>query len=257
MRIARIILGLAGFSFLFSPHAVYPQIATAPAGDQPAPHRFFAAGVRGHFGNASRVVTGEPYCGVRTSTFVQTLSDGTTINRTTTTKESRDSSGRVYRETQMTSGNASGRTMYAVMDPVNHVTMNWRSDSKQAVVRQMHDFSQSGRWRTAENGDSTAESFQRRGPTPTVEKLGTKTVGGVEATGTRTTMTIPAGSFGNNKPITVTHERWVSSELGITVLETDSDPRTGTRTSTLSDIQRNEPDATLFQVPRDYAVTQR
>jgi hypothetical protein len=51
-------------------------------------------------------------------------------------------------------------------------------------------------------------------------------------------------------------ERWYSPDLQVLVKSTRTDPRFGTTTYTLSNIQRTEPAATLFTVPSDYTVQQ-
>jgi len=86
------------------------------------------------------------------------------------------------------------------------------------------------------------------------EALGKQMVEGVEAEGTRTTITIPAGQIGNEQPIEIVNERWYSNELQAVVKTVSSDPRTGTTTYRLTNVQRSEPSATLFQVPSDYTV---
>ena len=60
----------------------------------------------------------------------------------------------------------------------------------------------------------------------TTESLGTKSIEGVMAEGTRTTSTIPAGAIGNLMPIEVVSERWYSKELQMPVLISRRDPRT-------------------------------
>src|SRR5687768_9276168 len=45
------------------------------------------------------------------------------------------------------------------------------------------------------------------------EQLGKQMIEGVEAEGTRTTVTIPAGEMGNERPIQIVSERWYSPEL--------------------------------------------
>lgn len=89
---------------------------------------------------------------------------------------------------------------------------------------------------------------------PKVEELGTQTIEGVQATGKRTTHTIPAGAIGNEQPINVVDERWYSNELQTVVLSKHSDPRFGETNYRLTNINRSEPAATLFQVPPDYTV---
>ena len=90
----------------------------------------------------------------------------------------------------------------------------------------------------------------------TTTSLGTQTINGVQAEGTRVTRTIPAGAIGNANPIVITHERWYSTELQTVVMIKRSDPRMGQTMFQLTNIQKQEPDATLFQVPSDYTVMQ-
>lgn len=86
------------------------------------------------------------------------------------------------------------------------------------------------------------------------EDLGTQNIEGVEAQGTRTTTTIPAGAVGNERPIEVVYERWFSKELQLVVMSKNSDPRTGESTYRLTNIVRNEPDPSLFAVPTSYRI---
>jgi hypothetical protein len=86
------------------------------------------------------------------------------------------------------------------------------------------------------------------------EKLGTQNIEGVEAEGTRTTVTIAAGEIGNERAIEIVSERWYSPELQVTVMTRHSDPRTGETTYRLTNINRAEPAKSLFEVPSDYTV---
>jgi hypothetical protein len=88
------------------------------------------------------------------------------------------------------------------------------------------------------------------------ESLGTQTINGVSAEGTRITRTIAVGQIGNDKPMQIVFERWYSPDLQVVVKSTRSDPRFGTTTYTLTNVQRAEPAATLFTVPTDYTVQQ-
>lgn len=89
---------------------------------------------------------------------------------------------------------------------------------------------------------------------PVRESLGKQTIEGVEAEGTRTTLTFPAGAMGNERPINIVSERWYSPELQTVVLTRHSDPRFGETTYRLTNINRSEPARTLFEVPSDYTV---
>ncbi|HJY28210.1 MAG TPA: hypothetical protein VJ306_09305 [Pyrinomonadaceae bacterium] len=87
------------------------------------------------------------------------------------------------------------------------------------------------------------------------EQLGKQMIEGVEAEGTRTTITIPAGEIGNERPIEIITERWYSPELQVTVMSRHSDPRTGETTYKLTNIDRAEPAKSLFEVPAGYTLT--
>ncbi|HTH38997.1 MAG TPA: hypothetical protein VL572_13560, partial [Pyrinomonadaceae bacterium] len=86
------------------------------------------------------------------------------------------------------------------------------------------------------------------------EDLGVQTIEGVEAVGTRTITTIPAGEIGNERPIEMVYERWYSNDLQLVVMSKNSDPRFGEQTYRLTNIVRNEPDPTLFELPAGYKV---
>jgi hypothetical protein len=86
------------------------------------------------------------------------------------------------------------------------------------------------------------------------EKLEARNVEGVQAEGLRITTMIPAGDIGNEQPIQIVDERWYSPELQVVVMTRHSDPRFGETTYRLTNIQRSEQPATLFQVPSDYTV---
>lgn len=86
------------------------------------------------------------------------------------------------------------------------------------------------------------------------EQLGKQLIEGVEADGTRTTITIPAGEIGNERAIEIVSERWYSPELQLVVMTRHSDPRTGETTYKLTNINRAEPAKSLFEVPAGYTV---
>lgn len=86
------------------------------------------------------------------------------------------------------------------------------------------------------------------------EDLGANLFEGVSAKGSRETTTIEAGQMGNDRPITITSERWYSPDLQTELKSVHSDPRTGEVTHTVTNINRTEPDPTLFQVPSDYKM---
>jgi hypothetical protein len=90
-------------------------------------------------------------------------------------------------------------------------------------------------------------------PAPT--SLGERIIEGLKVTGTRMEFTIPQGAVGNEQPILVSSEQWFSPELGVVVASTHRDPMMGDTNYKLDQINRIEPDASLFTVPSDYTQT--
>ncbi len=84
--------------------------------------------------------------------------------------------------------------------------------------------------------------------------LGTQVIEGVQAEGTRILRTIPPGEIGNERPLEITSETWYSPDLQTIVMSRKVDVRQGETTYKLIDIQRSEPDRTLFEVPTDYTI---
>ncbi|MGA9672532.1 MAG: hypothetical protein WBQ94_25175, partial [Terracidiphilus sp.] len=181
-----------------------------------------------------------------------------------TVKEARDSSGRTYHETrpeiaQGVEGETLAFVFVNVHDPVNRINITWNSNSKVANVIHIPEPRQIKRIEMQPDVENMAPMPMVRPEAikPQFEELGMKTINGVEAQGTRTTRVIPAGREGNDQPLTVTHESWVSPELKLVVMSTNDDPRSGTSTMELTDIERAEPDPALFQVPEGYTVKER
>jgi hypothetical protein len=89
---------------------------------------------------------------------------------------------------------------------------------------------------------------------PQTIHLGTITIGGVSADGTRYVETISADSEGNKRTIEFVREYWRSKDLLRTVKMVMDNPMSGRSAFELQDISRQEPDASLFQVPAGYTV---
>ena len=96
--------------------------------------------------------------------------------------------------------------------------------------------------------------LDKKNPSAKTEQLGKQNVNGVEAEGTRTTVTIPPGEIGNEQAIEITSERWFSPELQVIVKTRHFDPRFGENTYQLIDINRAEPARDLFEVPAGYRI---
>ncbi|HEV2102062.1 MAG TPA: hypothetical protein VGR58_04710 [Candidatus Acidoferrum sp.] len=210
--------------------------------------------------HSGKVVTGAPYTAVGVSETTQTLADGTTINRKIQINIFRDAQGRVRRETTLPVIGplvASGKSNPFILidDPVANTAFVLHPDTK--IADQM-PAPHSGKKNRGALRDKFEANLQQEIADGTLKKedLGTQTINGVVAQGTRYTRTIPAGQIGNDKPISIVHERWYSGDLQVVVKSTRNDPRFPSSTYTLTNIQRQEPAAALFAVPSDYTVRQ-
>lgn len=149
-------------------------------------------------------------------------------------------------------------TIYIVFDPVNGIQMNWTSSGHTVTLNHFPQSQPAHHIPVQQNNQITTPVLPRvqlnPNPDPHIEDLGTQNINGVLAHGRRITHIIPAGSEGNDQQITVTSESWTSSELHTDVLRIMDDPRTGNMHMELSDIDRSEPDPSLFQAPAGYTV---
>lgn len=251
---------MAVLSALIGTVMVYGQsAASAPPPPPPGgPHGFRMGGGPGPFGfgmHPGKIVTGAPFAADATDQTTQTLADGNTIQHTITGHLARDSQGRMYVQHTINGGPLAQngpKNVIFLSDPIAGYDYVLDPNAKTAIRRAL---------RTPPEG--SPEASARFGPRAgggmaanRVESdLGTQTINGVSAQGKSITHTIPAGEMGNAKPIVSTSETWFSPDLQIPVMAKHNDPRSGSSTYTLTNIQRGDPPASLFQVPSDYTIT--
>jgi hypothetical protein len=222
------------------------------------------------------VVKGAPFSAQRTEESVQTLGDGTHITNKSSVSYARDSAGRVRRE---------DNEWVTIYDPIANVSyrlnkknhtgnkvelLRGQAEDRRKVeldqaqadfLKQQSEKSLAESKANQENAviitDQGANGYVYSIRKPGVEEsLGSQVVNGVMADGTRVTQTIPAGDFGNDRPITSVTESWYSPELHLTVLFKRTDPREGDVTTQYSGIKRGDPDPALFQLPAGYTLNQ-
>src|SRR5690242_7562812 len=220
-----------------------------------------------------QTVTGKPFSATEERHSVQTLGDGTHIDRTETNQFYRDDQGR----TRVERGSGNSMTV-TIQDPVAGSIIVLEPASKTAhrlpapTVLPAPAGAGAGGPATIKFQTGIAVAGVAPGPppglppdvvitrsesgtaTPASEDLGTQIINGVPAQGTRTTLTIPAGQIGNDRAIQVVSERWYSSDLQMTVKSSNTDPRFGETTYELTNINRAAPDPSLFLIPPDYAI---
>ncbi len=255
--------------------------------DGPPPEFFSFQGdnfsfIRSEMSFGGKVVKGAPYSAQMVNESVQTLADGNRIVHRNESSVARDSEGRTRREQVLHAigpWTASGEPQKSIFiqDPVagvNYVLEPGAKTARKMTVVTVH----------SSDGPAPAEALRRHpGPPPEIavsggrggpggpgvfnmrvggpnrhdakeESLGKKIIAGVEAEGTRSTITIPAGEIGNEQPILIVSERWYSPQLQTVVMSKHSDPRMGETTFQLTNLSRDEPAHSLFEVPSDYTV---
>ncbi len=221
----------------------------------------------------TRVVKGAPYSADAVTEVTQTLADGNRIHNTSKATLYRDSEGRTRRE--QTVGKvgplvASGEPLQIIFinDPVAGTSFTLEPRAKvasritrsserttaelKARVEKLAAEQNAGNvfhQKVQDREEGARESRQYKN-----ESLGTQTVEGIACDGTRTTLTIPAGQIGNERPIDIVTERWYSPQLQTVVMTKTSDPRAGETVYRLTNIKLDEPPQALFTVPADYTV---
>ena len=194
-----------------------------------------------------KVVKGAPYAAVASRERVQILENGTRISHQTTDVFVRDSEGRTRHE--------------ATQDGFGPFAIK----GKATTMIYIHDVVTKKRF-ALDPDHQTASNFSKvKSPPPPdfappassnqkTESLGKQIIEGVEAVGTRSTITIPAGEIGNDRAIEITSERWESPELQVVILSKHKDPRMGETIFRLTKINRAEPAKALFEVPANYKM---
>lgn len=237
-----------------------------------------------------KVVKGSPYSAEAITETTRVLGDGNKIKHKNTASVYRDSEGRTRRDQELGAVGpwaVPGEPQQTVFinDPVAGI--NYVLDPRTRIARKMPPFRisvASGEGSNAVAGSAPKvrvnverNVFTAPAPPPSqgvavgggpnvmyrvsadannrkTESLGKQMVEGVEADGTRTTITIPAGEIGNEQPIQIIMEKWYSQELKTVVMSRHNDPLVGETVYRLTNINRGEPARSLFEVPGDYTI---
>jgi len=238
-------------------------VSFAQTGPEPSDNAVFVTGgpAHGEFmfieGMDHKVVTGAPYSATASTESTQVLADGNRIVHKQSGLVARDSQGRTRREETMGAMGpvqVEGAKMVFIHDPVSKAMYMLNTDKQTASVMKS-----GGPQNMMEMHHKMMGAFvEHRGESGSVktESLGKQEIEGVNAEGTRVTRTIAAGAIGNEQPIQITVETWTSPELQTVVMQKRNDPRFGETVFRLTNINRSEPDAALFQVPASFKIEQ-
>jgi len=197
---------------------------------------------------AGRAV-GKPYSANQVTRSVQTLFNGSHIDRTVTNLVWQDDQGRFRMET------TDDRRRVVIQDMVAQVIYSIDMEHKTARKSAMMPAREAQKIAGDVSPLEEARATARRTPNEMVEDLGSQLINGVSALGVRVTTTIPIGAIGNDQELKSFSERWYSNDIHALVKTVTTDPRSGIHTYELTDIVRSAPDPALFQVPPGITVT--
>jgi hypothetical protein len=209
-------------------------------------------------------ISGAPYSAKRVTNGVQVRADGTRIPQNQTALFYRDGAGRNRTEKQVALRDSPYMVTIMdptlgceyVLDPGNRIAHRLVGpkirtqplEAVQAMRRQVEN--EVGPLALAGTASSQDGITTRR------EDLGSRTIQGLTANGSRVTTTYPPGTRQNNDHAIVTiDESWLAPSLGnVVVLSRTVSPDTTETNYSLADVVVGEPDPKLFAPPADYRI---
>ena len=169
----------------------------------------------------------------------------------------RDSRGRIYQERWILvpkgSNVKSVMDRFQITDPDQHTWYNCHTSTR---VCDLFLYS-------LKSTDQYGAAITPSGPLPNgvgfrqTDDLGMQTIAGMGAHGYRETTTINPGTMGNDKQMVAVREFWYSEQLGISLRSLLDTPETGRQVFTVKEITTSEPEASFFELPAGYQVTDR
>ena len=227
-----------------------------------------AASAGNLLGDGPSLVAGAPFSGVVEVQSVTAFADGNRIVRSNSMRYFRDGQGRTRTEREgltLEGSLAAGGPTIVINDPVSGERVDLMPKFKTANEFKFRGGVVSPAAAVAAVSESSPPfallglgmalgANQATEASTSTTSLGQKDINGLTTTGSRIVRTIPVGVLGNEKPINVTIEEWVSPDLGMVVQFTETSSVGGSVTFSLNQVVRAEPDPSLFTVPTDYKV---
>jgi hypothetical protein len=189
-------------------------------------------------------IPGAPFSAKVVVEWDQPLIGGGTVSRTYYTMVARDAQGRVHREIRgfvpVGSGAEPPLRTFTILDPVADTRTNCAEATMQCTV-------------TAYQPRPLLTSAAVMGGHVTTESLGTQTMEGLKAVGSRQTQTLQTRSR-----VILSHtEAWYSPDLQMDLSVVRTNPQLGQVRLTVQNLQRVKPDASWFAVPSGFQLNNR
>jgi hypothetical protein len=203
-----------------------------------------------------KCVTGKPYSLVSKTTTSKRLADGTWTTTVLEQRRMRDSAGR--ERTELTNGSG-GPPFVSLTDPAAQTIVSLFAFNKTAILTHISLPIPPTPEQEARSAEIRAKAAEYRAAHPSGDTtdLPPRTIAGASAEGERRIITLHAATLSNGDPVRVIEETWTSPDLGIPLASTSDDPRGQKIAMTVVDLQRSEPDPSLFRIPADYQITEQ
>jgi hypothetical protein len=204
--------------------------------------------------------SGAPYSAKRVWVATDVRADGTRVPQNRSALFYRDSAGRNRTEAQVVLRDSPYMT--TIMDPI--CGCEYVLDPGNKIAHRLvgvhigtTPVPQSGSQARGSEGLQTA-TVPANAVVAHTEDLGTRTMQGLSARGTKTTISYPPGTLENNDHTIVAEtETWVASSLGnLSVSEHTVTPNRPDSSYTLENVVVGEPKAELFMPPPDYRIVE-
>jgi len=242
--------------FVFGSAALALICAAAPAQAQTLAFPPFIAPSGGPPPFKMKCVTGKPYSLASKTSSSKRLADGTWTTTVPEERKMRDSEGR--ERTELTNGSGGPPTV-SLSDPGAQTIVTLFLFNKTAILTHISlpkPPTPEQETRSAEIRAKAAE-YRAAHPSGDTTALPPRTIAGISAEGERRIITLHAATLSNGDPVRVVEETWTSPDLGIPLASTSDDPRGLKITMTVTDLQRTEPEPSMFRIPADYQITER
>jgi|SRR5450432_1546607 len=228
--------------------------ATSVLSQEPAPHPPDYPGVRTFIpGVFVTPIPGAPFSGTVEILSKQLLPNGTTYTRRTINHIARNSAGVIHNERRKLEPpefkDEPHLQIWHIFDPTTHLSTLLNPATH--IARQwvlpspLH---------APENTTPATATTPANAENLVTRDLGSETIAGIILHGTRKQRTIPATLSGTSKDVTITDDYWYSEDLKVYLVLKHNDPRTGEQVVGILDVDRKEPDASMFKIPPDYKV---
>jgi hypothetical protein len=191
-----------------------------------------------------------PFTATVNTEWTRRLENGSTSTIKNHRTVARDSSGRIFQERRYLTPDGDKHqtpvTQLEFSDPSSHELYVCKPATH---VCELHNY-----FAATSTVPAAATAPGVRANNLTTEDLGHSVISGLDVLGTRETTAIAPGTIGNDRPLAAIKEFWYSSQLGINLVVSRTDPRTGTENFRVTDINLAEPGTQFFDPPSDFSV---